>query len=985
VKTALLKYKEKKMKIAKYLLGGLIAVLVLTAFAPLAVPTKPVLVSPINKAVKVNPDAVTLKWSKSTATTPLSIDSYDVEVSESSSVQANGSFVSTVDSGNVGAPVVEYAIPAGSLNYGRTYYWHVRANDSAPSTSAWSITGAFRVGVEPPTVNPFAPADLLTLRPTFKWTPGAQNADNYTIQISMDPGFSTIYRTATIPSTAVPSNQYIPTTDLAPNILFHWRVRANNALLGTSDWSAPGSFTSANPPSIPVLVSPNGTKVSPTPKLTWKPVSLQASETFGTYEIQIFDTKIDVNNATPVFSADDTVEPSLGDQIPTPPATTLSYTVPVTANLLPATTYYWRVKAYNGDGEYSTSTLFTFFTTIVGEIDSATMDPGETLGNVPGLEGPAFATAKTIFGFTGTVRENANLLSLRPIFKWDPGALNAETLTLQVASYASGSCNVADPEKSTFASMIINVSLPFSESEYTANLDKYPNYILCWRIRGGHSLYGSSDWSDVQIFKAANPPGIPEPIAPVDGTLTNDNSPRFVWNKVSLPSGTVFGKYEVEISYNSNFKGYDYLDDTIPPYGGDVDPASYPLPAPILPGNIVLDPIYSIVPPRPLFPKFPIVDQAHNPITDLANKRDEPWYDVEPETVAGPPEGNPLYGAHTYYWRVRSYNSAGEYSAWSVSRSIKITVDRPTGLVITDCAGTIIPDAITPRPCFDWDTVYKANMYRIIIATNNTFSPASIIYSALTSSSQHQPTIDLPKDRDLYWRVYASYPPLYGTSVSSLIASFHSANPPSTPKPISPVANKLVIPTTLEPTPVFRWARSPYPFGTTFDHYEIEIAWDKNFAFLVESPAHQTAPGDDYELSYAIAAGVLTPARTYYWRVRACNDEVPNECSTWSPTNYFRTAVGAPTLVAPPVPDPVNPLRLTFAWNAVDDATSYTIWISKSPSCVSPVISASVPYTSTSYKNTQNLTATVTYYWCVRANNPTYGPSAWSTIDTFTP
>ncbi|MBI5951055.1 MAG: hypothetical protein HY865_05315 [Chloroflexi bacterium] len=966
------------MKTFKFLIWGLLAVLVLTAFAPVAAPSKPALYSPVGNAVKVDPDNVTLRWYRSTPSPTTSpVADYDIEVSEGSAVDATGAFQTTVYTANEPSPVpltstISHLIPAGTLDYGTSYYWHVRAN--ASTSSAWSAAAVFRVGVEPPTLIALAPPpapDLLTLRPTFSWTPGAQNAGSYTIQISRDSGFSTVYRTATVLASAVPANEYTPTTDLLPNILFYWRVRANNSLLGASDWSTPSSFTSANPPSVPVLISPKSTTVSTTPVMKWKVVSLQAGETFGTYEIEIFDTNKNLDTATPVFTANDTLNdgtPSLALQ------DTTSYDVPLAANLLPTTTYYWRMKAYNGDGEYRTSSLYTFYTSIVGEVNAATMDPSEDLGNVPGLEGPAFATTKTIDGFTGTVHENANLLSLYPIFRWDPGALNAQTFTVQVASYASGSCNVADPEESKFKTLIIDATVDHSDPEYAANLAKYPNYILCWRVRGNHSTYGSSDWSDVQIFRTANPPGIPVPTAPVDGTLTNDNSPRLVWNKVTLPSGTIFGKYEVEISFNSTFSGYDYPVDTIPPFLDPIDPASYPLPSPILPDNTVNSPVYSPAPPAPVFPNIPMVDQAHNPTTDLANTREESWYDVEPDIVPGPPIGNPLYGAHTYYWRVRSYNEYGEYSAWSVVRSIKIMVDRPTGLVITDCAGTVITDAITPRPCFDWDDVYRANSYKISIGVQNTNGSVTKILTGVTGGSAYQPVVDLPKGKTIVWWVTTVENTRYGVSLPASGAPFQSARPPTTPIPRVPINSKLV----LTDTPTFTWTRSSYPLGTNFGYYEIQVARDKYFAYPVE-PTAQTAPGDDYELSYTIATA-LTPARTYYWRVRACNDEVPNECSTWSPVNYFRTSVAAPTLVVPP--DTANPLRPIFEWDAVNDASSYTIWVSKNAACITPVASATT--SALLYQPGSNLAAGTTYYWCVRANSASFGPGPWSTIDTFT-
>ena len=967
------------MKSIKRLFLALTAILALTAFSPLAAtaPSKPGLVSPINKAVQVDPAAVTLKWNKSTPSSSSSpIVSYDIEVSTSSAVDGTGAFLTTVNPADTEpAPVpvtstVSHLVPV-TLNYGTTYYWHVRADDGT-TTSAWSAIGVFRVAVEPPTIVPLAAPDLLTLRPTFKWSPGAQSADSYTIQISMDSGFSpsTIYRTATILYSAIPGNQYLPTTDLTFSTLFHWRVRANNSALGTSAWSTVGDFTTANPPTVPVLVSPSGAKVSPTPKLTWKQVSLRSPLVvpgdFGNYKIEIFDTKTDIDTITPKFFADDVVDISLGD------ITTTSYTVPVSAGLLSSTTYYWRLKAYNATGEYSTSSLFTFYTTIDGQIASTTMDPSETLGNVPGLQGPS-ANSKVIPGFGGTMGDNINLLTLRPTFKWDAGPMTAETFTLQVAAKLSGSCNVATPQDSTFATTIINVTISSSDSEYAANLDKYPGYILCWRIRGNHSLYGSSEWSDVQIFLTATPPSMPVITAPVDGTLTNDASPEFDWGKVS--STSTFAKYEVEISFSSGFKGYDYPD-TVPPYS---DTVAYPIADLIMPGLPVLPPVYAVTPPASAFPNIPMLDQAHDADSGNANTISQPWYQVEDPLHGG---GDELYGAHTYYYRVRAYNQNGEYSTWSVARSIKITPDRPTNLRLTDCAvpapGATITDPVDPRPCFEWDKVYGANRYTIIAATKDNFAISATVFKATTTNLKYQPVVDLPKDQTIFWRVTATSIS-YGSSLPSFPAeSFTSANPPSTPKLLAPPLNKLEDATSLDD---FVWSPSYVPFGTTFDHYDVETSLANGS--IVDSGL--TASGVDAELNtiYTIAPGVLAPAKTYYWRVRGCNDAVPNQCSSWSTAFYFRTAIEAPTLITPPNDaSPYSVLRPLFQWHHVNYATGYTIRISKSPLCDTAVVTANTSIYDYDYQPSISLSAPP-YYWCVRANSSSYGPSPWSTIETY--
>ena len=171
------------MKSIKHLIGALIAVLALTAFSPAAVPSRPTLYSPIKSAVMVDPDAVTLMWYRSLPSpTTAPIATYEVEISASSAVNAlDGSFQTTVDSDPaIAAPMpvtttMTYLITAGSLDYGTTYYWHVRATDTSAVTSAWSVMGVFRVAVEPPVLTALLPADLLTLRPTFTWANGGSH------------------------------------------------------------------------------------------------------------------------------------------------------------------------------------------------------------------------------------------------------------------------------------------------------------------------------------------------------------------------------------------------------------------------------------------------------------------------------------------------------------------------------------------------------------------------------------------------------------------------------------------------------------------------------------------------------------------------------------------------------------------------------------------------------------------------------------------
>ena len=96
---------------------------------------------------------------------------------------------------------------------------------------------------------------------------------------------------------------------------------------------------------------------------------------------------------------------------------------------------------------------------------------------------------------------------------------------------------------------------------------------------------------------------------------------------------------------------------------------------------------------------------------------------------------------------------------------------------------------------------------------------------------------------------------------------------------------------------------------------------------------------------------------------------------------YFREAMLAPTLVSPLGGITVPSLKPTFDWNDVTGATSYTLQVSLSNVFSFPVINATIAISQ--YTATVNLQAGKLYYWRVRANGPN-GPSAWSTVESFT-
>jgi hypothetical protein len=133
---------------------------------------------------------------------------------------------------------------------------------------------------------------------------------------------------------------------------------------------------------------------------------------------------------------------------------------------------------------------------------------------------------------------------------------------------------------------------------------------------------------------------------------------------------------------------------------------------------------------------------------------------------------------------------------------------------------------------------------------------------------------------------------------------------------------------------------------------------------------------DDSSLTVSeYTPAALTPARTYYWRVKAFNEV--GGSSAWSSVRSFRTVLTTPVISAPVSGTTPDNLRPVFDWSDVGSATNYTIQVSKYSNLSSPLINTTA--SSSTYTPTRDLPANVPLYWRARANHATYGPSAWAT------
>jgi hypothetical protein len=315
-----------------------------------------------------------------------------------------------------------------------------------------------------------------------------------------------------------------------------------------------------------------------------------------------------------------------------------------------------------------------------------------------------------------------------------------------------------------------------------------------------------------------------------------------------------------------------------------------------------------------------------------------------------------------YYWRVRAYNTSGHYSNWSAVLSFRTALLPPTPGNPIDGMNTH-----TNRPDFDWVSVTGASNYTLQISKNNTFT--MIVNTATVMTSNYTPAVDLPRNMTLYWRVRAN-----GANPSAFSAtrSFSTGNSPSTPVLLSP-ANNVLSPTN---TPVLQWKLVTLGAGTTFDHFQLQVADDPAFGSPLVDDTGLTTNSLTNTLTVSPA---LTAGTTYYWRVRAF--ETLGDVSGWSSVWKIRTPFPAPVLSFPVGGGSSGGLRPAFDWSDVSGASGYTLQVSKNNTFSLLVLNQTFAGGS-AYTPAANLPSGLTLYWRVRANG-LYGPGTWSTFATF--
>ena len=783
---------------------------------------------------------------------------------------------------------------------GGSYHWQVKArNASGEGTFGASRALAVRYGAAGSlTAVPFSQTQI-----NLAWVKSADapaNIDGYHI-----------YRNSALAGTAAPGDTSYPDSGLACGTSYSYLVRAYKGAIESPESSTVTRATYACTPAAPILLTPGeGAFIySKVVSFTWQSPN-SPSQNGYTLRISV--------------SANPETAPYLVDKRLT--NTTASYSYTFVNDQL----YYWHMRTWNVDNFASAWVTRPF------SVHGA--PPGATLLRQP-------ARGAVISGYI-------------PTLDWDD-AVDAGHYQVQIATSSGFSA----------ASLVFDAISTPSTWDVPADKPLPSNDTYYWRVRAVNEHGLNGPWTAYSYFRTA----LHTPVlhAPPDGGSALTTRPTFIWD--GDPKAT---SYTFQLSTSPTFSPLLVnAGVTKPTYTASVDlgrnklfywrvyaKGAYPSPWSAPSSFTSADP-----PPIPTL-VAPVSGSLMNGYTPGLDWNDAPGtghYRVQIATSSSfslaslvfdenstpstwdVPSDKPLPANDSYYWRVSTYDSLGQYSLWSPTRYFRTRMLPPVLLTPAENG-----QALTTRPTFTWGAVNGATGYALQISTSSGFSP--LLVNAAPTTAAYTLTSDLPRNVPLFWRVSAKGA---NPSAWSLTFTFTSADPPPIPTLVAPVSASLVS----GYTPTLDWNDMP---GA--DTYLVQVATSSSFAttYLVYN---QVVTSSQFEIPAA-----LTANKKYYWRVSSY--ALNGQYSLWSPYRYLRTPMLPPVLLSPAPGAALTTQRPLFDWAGVSGATGYTIQISTVPDFSTRLISAAI--TSSYYRPAVNLPRGVPLYWRVYARGA--NPSGWA-------
>ncbi len=748
-----------------------------------------------------------------------------------------------------------FRLPSGILQYGRAYQWAMTSFDGA-NESALSLFRYFQAPPPPPAAPVATSASAVTVSSfDANWNP-VSGASGYRIDVSTSATFSSYINNGQ--DVDVGNTISATVSGLNSSTKYYYRVRAYNSTSTSGNSGTIQAITS--PYSLPVPTAQAATFVTTSSFFAnWANVILASGYLIDISTSSTFDTYIPGGQ-----------DLNVGNNLTT-----------LISGLSPNTTYFYRVRAYDGTGTSANSSTISL-TTSSGGLNTPAANPATNItgisfsanwGSVSGATGYRLDVSTTP-AFSSFVVGFQNLDVGNVFAKSVTGLIANTTYYYRVRAYnaSSTSGNSATITVKTLASSVpaptATAATDISTNHFTANwisvggalgyqLDVSTNGAFTTFVSGFHNadegnitsvlvggltanktyfyrvraydLNGSGPYSGtISLTTMPNPP--PAPTAKAATVVTNSGFTAN-WNAASGAAG-----YRLDVATTNSFSDF-------------------------VPGYQDLD----------------VAGVLTKKITGLA------------------------FGT-IYYYRVRAYNVTGT-SGNSATITVTTTPNPPS-------PPTALPATALATNAFtaNWLLVTNATGYRLDVSTVSNFSTFVTGFQNLSLGNvSNKAVTGLSPDKAYFYRVRASN--AGGASANSATITLTTLPTP----PPAPVASGATSITN-------SGFNANWKASTGATGYRLDVSTNTAFSNFV-------AGYQNLDVSNVLTTAVigLNGGTTCYYRVRAYG---PGGSSASS------ARITATTLPNPPVPPVVNPATsvtttsFTANWTKVTGATGYRLDIS---------------------------------------------------------
>jgi uncharacterized protein YjdB len=901
-------------------------------------PSTPQLESPLNNAVgiaKTNP----LKWKSSP-----NAQSYQIQVSKT---QDFGTLVTNIDN----LTSLQYAVP--NLEDNTQYFWRVRAKNNS-GTSSWSSVWNFKTLqplLVPEIPKPVSPSNGSTDLPNnliLEWSKVA-DAQTYRVQVAKDATFSSmVYDIYNL------TGQAIEVKNLESGSSFAWRVRATNEA-GSSNFSEAWTF-STNKNTTTETIAVTGISVSPTKASLEVSKTLQLAETIN---------PLNASNKTVTWISSN---PSIASVSNTGLVTGIKSGSAI-------------ITATSQDGNHSTTSEITVLSPAALGISRFTLVNADTNADILELSNGSRVDINQVLGLNLNIRVNTNLSTVGSVSISISGPVSA-TITENVAPYA-----LFGDSKGNYNGKLL------PEGAYTLEAVPYSEPNL-----GGTK--GTSLSIQFSIAEKVLAPAIPKLSSPADNSTGMATSLKLTWNAIANAD-----TYGIEVSNNPDFSSLHISKSSLTSNEFTVSglqedtPYYWRVRATNAAGSSPYSTVWTFRTIKPLvIPTVPILLSPSNGANDISFSPSLQWnavigaktYRVQIskesrfETIlldnasvsTNNLQVNNLEEGTTYYWRVNASNEVGSSSFTSVW---SFTTKPPTNEVISVTGISVSPAkaslevskslqlvaTLTPLNTSNKSISWISSNPSIASVSNIGLVTGIKSGTAIITATSHDGNFTATSE------ITVSSPEALG------IARFTLVNADSDTDIIELINGSLLdINQVLGLNLNIRVNTNPETVGSI----SISISGPVS-ASITENVAPYALFGDSN--------------RNYNGRILP-EGEYTLEAVPYSEADLAGTK-GTPLsiqfsivekVLAPAIPTLSSPAdnstglatSLKLTWNAVPNANSYSIEVSKNPDFSSLVINRS-SLTSNEF-TASGLQEDSPYYWRVRATNSA-GSSPYSTVWTF--